>query len=225
MDTNNPNQIEEVTSTQNAETKIQMASNRNLFKKSLIFAGGFVVILLAILAFRYFGQNSAQKDFEQVQLQGMKIAPNDTAAVEKYYQDLKKVADNGSYAANQNAKIQYATYLYTEKEDYKQALEYLDGVSPKSAVVATGVESLKGDCYVNLGEYDKAIDCFEDALDEADENPELTPYVLNKLANVYAVSGKFDKQLEVLEKISKDYPAYSQTIDAQIARAKAAAGK
>ena len=225
MDTNNPNQIEEVTSTPNAETKIQMASNRNLFKKSLYIAGGFVVILLAVLAFRYFGQNSAQKDFEQVQLQGMKIAPNDTASVEKYYQDLKKVADNGSYAANQNAKIQYATYLYAEKEDYKQAIAYLDGVSAKSAVVATGVESLKGDCYVNLGEYDKAIGCFEDALDEADENPELTPYVLNKLANVYGVTNKFDKQLEILEKIRKDYPTYSPTIDAQIARAKAAAGK
>lgn len=225
MDTKTPNQIEEITSTPNPETQIKMASNRNLFKKSLIFAGTFVVILLAILTFRYFGSNSAQKDYEKVQLQGMKVQPGDTLGVESYYQNLKKVADDGSYAANQNAKLQYAIYLYNEKEDYKLALEYLDKVSPKSTTIATGVYCLKGDCYVNLGKYDEAIKSFKDALDEADENPELTPYVLNKLANVYAVTEKYDDQLEVLEDLREDYPNYSSTIDSQIARAKAAAGK
>lgn len=226
MEIKNPTNTPEIVTVENPETKIQMMNNRNLFKKSLYVAGGFVVILLAVLTFRYFGQKSAQAKFEAVQYQSLKMQPGDSVAMAKYYEDLKKVADDGNYAANQNAKLLYASYLYSEKEDYEGTLAYLDKVSPKSKLVATGVAALKGDCYVNLKKYDKGIECFEDALDEADENPEVTPYLMNKIANVYFVDGKFDKQLEILEKLREEYPSYNAyAIESEIARAKALAKK
>ena len=87
---------------------------------------------------------------------------------------------------------------------------------------------LKGDCYVNLKQYDKAIDAYKDAVRKGDKNEQIVPRALLKCANVYDEQKKYAQALECYEQIKNDYPSFqlgNATIDAYIEREKARLGK
>jgi tetratricopeptide (TPR) repeat protein len=136
----------------------------------------------------------------------------------------KKIADDGSYKANERAKLMVAIKYYQDGK-YNEALSYLDKASVGSDIIQTGAYSLKGDCYANLNKLDDALDCFKKALSEADNNPQLVPFILFKEANIYRAQKKYSDELDVLTTIRQDYPGYISDIDKYYERAKAAAGK
>ena len=136
----------------------------------------------------------------------------------------KQIADDGSNAPNQRARIMTAINFY-DQEKYQEALDYLDKVSVGSDVVTVGVSCLKGDCYVNLNKLDEALDCYSDALDQADGNPQLVPYVLLKEANIYRSQKKYDKEYKCYSAMRTDYPAFLPDVEKYYERAKIAAGK
>lgn len=148
------------------------------------------------------------------------IETNDSVRFEMY----KKIADDGSYAANERAKLMVAIKYYQDGK-YKEALKYLDGVSVGSDLIQSGAYSLKGDCYANLDKLSDALDCYAKALSEADNNPQVVPFILFKQANIYRAQEKYKEELEVLTTIRQEYPAYIQDIEKYYQRAKAAAGK
>lgn len=220
MENTNPNlpeNNEEQVNLGTLDPKADLIRNKNLFKKSLIFAGSFVVILLAVLAWQYFGNRSAQTKINKADT--ALLTANDSTQYAQALAAYDKAANDGSYAANMRAKLMAATNKYTEGQ-YEAAIKVLDGFSSKSTVANVGAYCLRGDCYVNLDKNEKAVSEFETALKEAGNNPELAPYVLNKLANVYHVMGNAAKEKEVLTKLQKDYPAYDPTVEARIARVK-----
>lgn len=151
----------------------------------------------------------------------------------------KDLADNGSYDGANLASLYAATILYKEGK-YEEALKYLDDFSTSEKIISATSESLKGDCYVNLKQYDKALDCYEDAVDEADGNPYLTPVFLGKQANVQHELKNYAAEAKLYQQIKDDYSKeYLQTaryynvssnptlipIDKYIERAKALAAQ
>ena len=87
---------------------------------------------------------------------------------------------------------------------------------------------LKGDCYVNLKQYDKALDEFKDAVKKGDKNDQIVPRALLKCANIYDEQKKYAKALECYEQIKNEYPSFqlgNTSIDAYIEREKARLGK
>lgn len=204
------------------EPKANLAHNKNIFKKSLIFLGGFVAVLIVILVWQWLGNRSQNSAIAQADI--ALTTATDSASTAKAFEMYKTVADDGGYKANERAQIITAQKLYQDGE-YEQALEYLDKPSVESPVIAAGIYCLKGDCYANLDKYDEAVEQFEEALDEADNNPELTPYILNKLSHVYHVKGDYAKEIEVLTRLQTEYPNYNPTVKSEIARAEALAGQ
>ena len=77
--------------------------------------------------------------------------------------------------------------------------------------------------------YDKALDYFNKAIKKADKNPQISPRVLLKEANVYDEQKKYDKALECYMQIKNQYPSFQTgngiDIDAYIARENARLGK
>ena len=136
----------------------------------------------------------------------------------------KKIADDGSTAPNERAKLMVAINYYQDGK-YKEALEYLDKASVNSELVEVGMWSLKGDCNANLGNLDEALNCFSKGLDEADGNPQLVAFLLRKEANIYRAQKKYDKELECYSTIRTDYPSYMPDVDKYYERAKTQAGK
>lgn len=119
------------------------------------------------------------------------------------YDDASKVGGN----VGNRAKLNAAQTLYRMGK-YEEALKYLNDYTAKEHVVGAAAYALKGDCEVNLDQLDKAADSFKKAIKQADENPVLAPYCMEKLARVYAAQGNHKEEIELLEKIDTEYPNY-----------------
>jgi tetratricopeptide (TPR) repeat protein len=194
-----------------------------LNNKKLIYGASIAVIAVVVIAFAWYfiAQNGSRNADELVAKADME--QNDSIAFNLY----KQAAEAG-YKSGNRAKVEVAIRLYNEKK-YEEAIKYLDDASISDNIVAAGVYSLKGDCYVNLKKNDEAVKSFKKAISEADENPDIVPLMLIKLANIYRAESKFPEEFDAYEQIINDYPQFVQTSQTDIRkyyeRAKAAAGK
>lgn len=196
--------------------------------QKIIYIASAVVaaIALCVLVYIYLiRQPGIQKANDAIGRADIQLAlGNDSVALAQYID----VADNKGYDAANRAALQSAILLY-EKADYEQALKYLDKFSAKEAFIGAAAYSLKGDCYVNLDQLDKAVDAFKKAISQSDDNPAYTPFFMQKLARVYNAQGNYADEEKIYEAIQKDYPTYAQTynidIEKYLERAKVNASK
>lgn len=202
------------------ETDIVALAKAN--KKRII---AVVVVVLAVVAgaliWNAVSKSNAAKADEAVGLAD--AAVNDSIALQLY----KDAAELGHKSGNR-AKLEVAIRLYQQK-DYQGALTYLEDASIDDQVVAAGVQSLRGDCYVNLNEYDKALNAYDQAIGSAEGNPTIVPLFLIKKANVYRAQGNYEAEYKAYKTIVDEYPQYSAQsafdVNKYMERAKAAAGK
>lgn len=219
---------EEQTTLDKLNTNLGSASEKIAENKKIIFwvVGGLAVVAAFVLSYLFIYRNpklnKANEAFAQVEMTAM---GNDSIAAAEY----KKVADNyGGTSAGSNAALSAAEAYYNLGK-YKEAVDYLDKFSTSEPVLAANALVLKGDCYVNLKKYDKALEAYKKAIDKADKNPQIVPRVLLKEGNIYDAQKKYKDALECYEQISENYPMFElgngNTIDGYIAREKERLGK
>lgn len=160
------------------------------------------LILVYIYGIRKPGIESANDAVGQADLE--LALGNDTIALQQYQQ----VADEYGYEGGNRAALNAAILLYQQGK-YQEALNYLDQYSPSESIIGASSKSLEGDCYVNLGEYDKAIDCFQDAAKISDNNPHYTPFFLMKEATVQRELKNYTAEAALYERIIEEYPEYA----------------
>ena len=189
-------------------------------KKRLVTLGIFLAAAVVVaIVWIFVAQNGSRKADELVAKADLE--QNDSIATTLY----AKAAEAG-YKSGNRAKAEMGIRLYKEGK-YEEALKYLGDASLGDEIAAAGVYALQGDCYVNLDQNDKALSCFDDAIDAADENPQIVPLILIKKANIYRAQGKFAEEAKAYKEIIDEYPQYvrmSQTdIRKYYERAQAAA--
>ena len=160
------------------------------------------IILIAILAWFLVRQSQAAKADQAIALAD--VEQNDSIALNLY----KEAATHGTKSGDR-AKVEAAIRLY-KAGNYEEAVKYLDEASASDDIVAAGIETLKGDCYVNLQNYDAAIKAYEEAISEADGNTQLVPLILIKEANVYREQKNYAAEAKAYGKIIEEYPAFGQ---------------
>lgn len=227
MAQNNDKQ-EEKTAIENVNETLTNAGQKLADNKTMIgwIVGGVFVIAALIIGYMYFYRtpqvNKAYEAYNQVEISA---AGNDSIAAAQY----KKVADeNKGNTAGKLAALSAGEALYNQGK-YKEAAEYLERFSSSEPVLEANAIVLTGDCYVNLKQYDKAISCYDKAINKADNNSQIVPRVLLKEANVYDAQKNYQKALECYQKIAKDFPQFQlgngMTIEAYIERENARLGK
>lgn len=185
------------------EEEADFVAKTKKYRKELIgLFVAVVVILIAILAWYLVRQNQTAKADQAIALAD--VEQNDSIAL-KLYEDA---ATHGTKSGNR-AKVEAAIRLYQDGK-YEEAAKYLDDASIDDDIVAAGVETLKGDCYVNLKNNAAAISAYKDAISEADGNTQLVPIILVKLANVYRAEKNYKEEAKCYETIVKDYPTYGR---------------
>ena len=184
-------------------------------KKIIIWSLAGIVAVAAVILLYYYGIYAPNKkaSSDAISKADIEIAMgNDSTALAQYMQ----VADEFSGAQADRAALQSAIILY-QKGKFEEAVKYLDDASFDENLVAPAAASLKGDCYVNLNNLDKAISCYDKAL--------YTPLFMLKKATVLNEQSKIADALAIYEAIQSKYPtftrAYDVNIDGLIARAKA----
>lgn len=143
------------------------------------------------------------------------IARADAAQTDSIATVLYKEAANAGYKSGNRAKAQLGISLY-QKDEYAEALKYLEDCSLDDKIAAAGVYVLTGDCYVNLEQYDKALKAFAKGVSTADHNPEIVPFILIKEANVYRAQQKYADEAKCYKTIIEEYPSYVQNVRTDI---------
>ena len=191
MEKNNPTPAQ-------VEASEDIVAKARANKKAIIWCliAGFVVII-AVLAWLLIAQSGSRKADELVAK-----ADNAPTALALY----ADAADAG-YKSGNRAKAEMGIRLYREGK-YQEALEYLDDCSLDDEIASAGVYTLQGDCHVNLEQYDQALKCYKKAVSEADENPEIVPFVLIKEANIYRAQQNYKDEAECYKTILDEYPSY-----------------
>ena len=158
------------------------------------------IILIAILAWFLVRQSQAAKADQAIALAD--VEQNDSIALNLY----KEAATHGTKSGDR-AKVEAAIRLY-KAGNYEEAVKYLDEASASDDIVAAGIETLKGDCYVNLDKNADALKCYDKAIGTADGNTQLVPLFLVKKANVYRAEGDYAKEAAAYKELIDEYPEY-----------------
>lgn len=222
------NETEEQNAIDRLNDNLGQASERIAENKKIIFwaVGALAVVAAFVLSYLFIYRNPhINRSFEAFNAVEITAQGNDSIAAAEY----KKVSEEyGSSDAGQLAALSAAETYYTQGK-YKEALALLEKVNIGEPVLGANALVLRGDCYVNLKNYDKALDTFKKAVSKADGNPQIVPRVLLKEANVYDAQKNYAAALQCYETIKSDYPQFvpgnGASIDAYIAREAERVGK
>ncbi|MDE6239007.1 MAG: tetratricopeptide repeat protein [Muribaculaceae bacterium] len=216
MENNNPN-VQPV-----IEEEADFVAKTKKYRKQLtaLFIA-VAAVLVIVLVWFLVRQSQVAKADQAIALAD--VEQNDSIALNLY----KEAATHGTKSGDR-AKIEAAIRLY-QGGNYEEAVKYLNDASASDEIVAAGIQTLKGDCYVNLKNYDAALSAYDKAISEADNNSQLTPIILIKEANVYREQKNFAAEAKAYEKILNYYPTYGQAANLDIRkyyeRAKASAAQ
>lgn len=188
-------------------------------KKIILIALGVILVVAAfVLSYLFIYKNPhVEKAFEAYN--GIETqALSDSIASEQY---MEVANQYGGDTAGKLAALSAGETLYNQGR-YEEAAEYLKKFSSNDDVLEANALVLTGDCYVNLENYDEAINYFQKAIRKANGNPQIVPRVLLKEANVYDAQGNYGKALECYQQIKNNFPDFQlgngMEMDAYIAR-------
>lgn len=218
----------ETNSIENLNNHLTNAGEKLAENKKVIFwvVGGIAVIAALVMSYLFIYRNphinQAFEAYNQVEIDA---AGNDSIAAAKY----KKVADDNQHNVAGKLAALSAGEAYYNQGNYKEAVKYLERFSSDEPVLDANAKVLTGDCYVNLKQYDKALEWYGKAISKADNNIQIVPRVLLKEANIYDAQKKYKEALDCYEQIKRDYPTFQlgngMTVDAYIERENARLGK
>ncbi len=203
------------------EQKVQN-NQKTIMWACVAVVAGVCAVLIYVYGIRRPGIESANNAIGQADL--TMAMGNDSLALQQYQQ----VADEYGYEAGNRAQLNAAILLYQQGK-YQEAINYLKNYSANESIIGASSKALEGDCYVNLKNYNEAIDCYREAAKISDKNPSYTPYFLMKEATVQRELKNYKAEADLYRTIRDEYPEYAamQQIDFEkyIARAEAQAGE
>ncbi|MEF2643322.1 MAG: tetratricopeptide repeat protein [Paramuribaculum sp.] len=230
------NNEEPKTGIENLNDSLTKAEQRVEKNKKLIMwiciAAAAVVALVLIYIYAIYkpGVNNANTEYGKASNKEfmLQAQPSDSARIAAEKDVLKsfEAAATKGHDGGNNATLMAAVHNY-KAGDYNKALKYLQDYDRKDKVIGTTSKALEGDCYVNLKQYDKAIDCYKEAIDIAEQNPELVPYCMLKEAVVYRHLKKYTEEADIYKQLLEQYPQYgeSHNIDFKAALSRAQSSK
>ncbi len=196
-------------------------------QKYIYYALGVIAVLVLLaLGYIYGIRNpNLQKAKDGIAKADMAFMQRDTVNALKEYE---KVFDTYSNKPAERAAFNAAIILYQQGKN-KEAAAYLEKYDPHGNMVGPASQSLLGDCYVNMKQYDKAIAAFERAIKLSGENVFYTPTFMIKKATVLHEQKKYADEAAIYQVIKDKYYEYTQAyqfnVDKYLERANALAGK
>ena len=195
-----------------------IAASRSFFeknKKAILYGGGglLAIIIIALLVHQFYitpRNNHANESIfyaEQAFMDGNyeKALNGDGANM-----GFLSVIDQYKNTKAGNLACLYAAKCYAATEKYQEAIDMLnkfDGVG--DAMISPAATALKGNCYAELGENEKAAELLVKAAKKADSNT-LSPIFLLQAGEIYESLQQKDKALDCYQQIKDNYKQSAQ---------------
>lgn len=128
------------------------------------------------------------------------------------YNGFLKVADEFSGTKAANLANAYAGLSYAHLGNNEEAVKLLDKFSANDEMIAPAIKGAMGNCYVELGDINKAISLLLSAAKEADNNT-LSPVFLQQAGELLVKEGKYDEAIEAYQTIKDKYFRSYQSMD------------
>ena len=187
------------------EIKRQFKTNSTLRFVS-IFVGALVLIVLGYFLYRQYIWGPANEKSMDSYWEGLNYAKMDsTATALDQLQGVVKKHDGK--IGGEVAQFVYARQLMVEG-NFKKALKELESVNVSDTYISVCSVGLQGDCYSELGDYEKAANIYLKAA-EMNDNDYTTPMYLFKAGLCAEEIKNFEKAAECYQRISDDYPGYA----------------
>lgn len=108
-----------------------------------------------------------------------------------------------------NLAYYYAGVCYRNLGEYQKAIDFLQDYSLEDEMIAPIALGAMGDCYVELGQENKAIEQYQKAVGYTD-NILTAPIFLMKQGILFEKAGKWNEALGVYKTIKDSYPESQQ---------------
>ncbi|MEX1002631.1 MAG: tetratricopeptide repeat protein [Crocinitomicaceae bacterium] len=199
----------------------QLTTTESFFDKNKkILIGGGVIVLLIIISLvgykQFIHKPKVEASHNAYWEAFFAYQNNDTTNValvgNENFVGLEDVA--AEYDGTPGGEIaNYATATeYMERGQFNEALSYLDDTDFDDVMLGTLVIGLKGDCYVELGELDNAVEKFEEAANR-EPNEYTSPIFLKKAGLVYEKLDNKEAAVKAYQRIKDEWETSSEATD------------
>lgn len=190
-----------------------LAASKSFFEKNkhaILYGGGglLAIIIIALLVHQFYitprNQRANESIFRAEQLfnEGNyeKALNGDSLGI-----GFLQVIDQYGNTKAGNIACLYAAKCYAATEKYQEAIDMLGKFDAcGDAMISPAATALKGNCYAELGENEKAADLLVKAAGEADNNT-ISPTCLLQAGQLYAALGQKEKALDCYKQIKSKY--------------------
>ncbi len=195
-------------------------------RKALLIALLAVIVVVAlVLLYKNSYLAPKQKEAAELMFKGESYFGLDSLEIAlngdgDEYPGFEAIADDYKMTKSGKLANAYAGLCYKGLGDYENAIKCLTKVKTKDIMVSPSFIGAVGDCYVELGQNEKAIPYFMKAA--GIHNDLLAPIYLMKAARVYEAMGNNAKALSVYETLKSEYPLSQEgtEVDKYIERVK-----
>ncbi len=189
-----------------------------------------IVLVILIIVAGYLAFNRYYLDPLEKEAQGQMFRAEQYFAQDSFnlalngdgnYLGFLDIIDEYGITKSANLAHYYVGISYLKTAQYQQAIDYLKDFSVNDKILEPQKLGAIGDAYMEMGEVDEALDYYNEAIKE-DDNQFTTPLYMSKAAFAFEQKGEYDEAIELYESIKLDYPNSSQSeeADKSIARLK-----
>lgn len=190
--------------------------------KTLLMALGAIIIIVGgYFSYKYLYQAPREKQASAAMFEAQNLFERDSFALalngNASFDGFLTIADEYGNTPQGNLAKHYAGMCYLYLGEFQQAIDALEGYKTSKDNAATeliGAQNLglRGDAYVELGNLEQGVACYERAAAFSD-NVATTPVYLKKAAMIREQKGEAAQALKLYEQIRNDYPRSIQARD------------
>jgi tetratricopeptide (TPR) repeat protein len=195
-----------------------------------IVIGSAIVIVLGVFAFQklYIAprEKAAQGQMFMAQKYFEADSLNKALNGDANYPGFLTIIDEYGMTKAANLSKYYAGIIYLKQGKFEDAITYLKKFDSDDEFVGPMATGAIGDANLELGKKEEDVDSYLKAANQQ-VNDLTTPLYMMRAAFVYEDLGKFDKAIELYEKIQKEHSKSTEArdIDKYIEQAKAKTAK
>ena len=190
-----------------------LAASRSFYEKNknaILYGGGglLAIIIIALLVHQFYitpRNNQANESIFRAEQAFMDGNYEKALNGDGENMGFLSVIDEYGNTKAGNIACLYAAKCYAATGKYQEAIDMLnkfDGCG--DAMISPAATALKGNCYAELGENEKAAETLVKAAKEADNNT-ISPVCLLQAGQIYVALGQNDKALDCYKKIKSKY--------------------
>lgn len=192
---------------EDALTKTELFIEKNQ-KVITIVIVSIIAVALAVFAFRNLYLIPREKESQAQMFQAQRYFEQDSLNKalngDGNNPGFLDIIDDFGMTKAANLSKYYVGIIYLKQGNFLEAITYLKKFKSSDEFVGSMALGGIGDAYTELGEKDKALDYYLKAANNKD-NDLTTPLYLLRAAWTYEDMGKFDKAVELYNRIKTDY--------------------